>query len=144
MAVRIGDRLEYDGNDVPDDDDDVAQEAAQLLEEERLQKEEKVKRRKTRADQQSVADVFADQVDKLEDLDSGLFRETKKIVNEIKKGISHSREQLTDSIIFKQQSLFLRNMASKLDDSSRWVTMNNSHSIICGTFPVSDQNSQNN
>ena len=143
MAARIGDRLEYDGNDVADDDDDVAQEAAQLLEEERLQKEEKVKRRQTRADQQSVADVFADQVEKLEDLDSGLFRETKKIVNEIKKGISHSREQLTDSIIFKQQSLFLRNMASKLDDSSRYVTIN-SHSVLCGTFPVSDQNFQNN
>ena len=120
MSAKKVDRLEYDGNDVADDDDDdVAQEAAQLLEEERLQKEEKVKRRKTRADQQSVSDVFADQVAELEDLNSGLFRETKQIVNEIKKGISHSREQLTDSIIFKQQSLFLRNLASKLDDSSR-------------------------
>jgi hypothetical protein len=122
MSARAADRLEYDGNDVADDDDDdVAQEAAQLLEEEKKQKEEKVKRRKTRADQQSVADVFADQVAEMEDLNSGLFRETKQIVNEINKGISHSREQLTDSIIFKQQSLFLRNMASKLDDSSRYV-----------------------
>ena len=102
-----------------EDDDDEDDDAANLIEEEKQEKLGRVKRRQTRSDQRSIFDFVHDNSADLENLSTGLLQETRSRVNTTFGMITHTREQLNDALLFREESSILRNIAAKMDDFSR-------------------------
>lgn len=100
-------------------DDEEDEDKMSLIEEEKQEKIGRVKRRQTRTDQRSLFDFVHDNSADMENLSSGLLQETRNRINNSFESITHTREQLNDALLFREESIILRNIAAKMDDFSR-------------------------
>ena len=101
------------------DSDEEEDEKANLIKEENREKVDREQRRQTRSDQRSIFDFVQENSADLENISSGLLQETRHRINSSFETITHTREQLNDALLFREESLIIRNMAAKMDDVSR-------------------------
>lgn len=108
-----------DNRDAYGEDDDEEEEKANLAEEERKEKEDKEQSRQTRSDQRSTFDFIENNCGDAENINSSVRQAIREKVNDSFDKIIHTREQLNDALLLREESLILRNMAAKMDDVSR-------------------------
>ena len=107
------------GDDLPEDGDEEAEKAIRTEEERRRENEDRKQRRQTRSDQRAIFELVHQNSGDAENINSNFRQELKEKVNTTFKKITHTREQLNDALLFKEQSILLKNVAAKMDDASR-------------------------